>query len=592
MEKILNKPFKFFRSVGAPLKDKDELIKSTFSKRYDEPTYLTFKLDFISGSKNIPANNTQSTSFDRMPNPLLDTSYIEKNADDIIIDREFYSTYQYLRDQNELVRAEMLKDFIIKWKSLNEDFQYYFQKVSGLQQLFSVDPTKGIRSNNFILKITMLEGVDLRVSYLLNLYRKIAWDDDYQRWILPDVMRFFQLKIYINEFRNFHTPVTLDQNSVNLATGNVSTIVSNPEKNMILRNFNSVPTYVLELNQCEFDITSLKSVIPDAIGVDKEEEPKVEFSIKVGNFEESYTNPFLDRLYSDIIVNGLRYRSNDIDEKNTIKSSSNTFKHELPTAYSEVIRDYPLPEDRLPGTPYLEVIDNLTNSSIIVDGQSIKTNDITPSGNLQPKNMISSNGLDSEAYNQDLSTINPVEPNTWIGNTFTLGKAMAKNFVKDGINKLKMTNIPKVNFSFNEALSAIQSKNVFTVLGLARKAMEDSYKEIMPSEELDVNMLDTNFRDFLRSLTTSEATTDNDEQLIAAANLVLNDEGYWDKIKDFSYATDMIGENLGEINIKNEIENRNIYKLQEVETGINDKIEDLYVFENIPSSKATNNKLS
>jgi hypothetical protein len=589
MEKILNKPFKFFRSVGAPLKDKDELIKSTFSKRYDEPTYLTFKLDFVSGSKNIPANNTQSTSFDRMPNPLLDTSHIEKNADDIIIDREFYSTYQYLRDQNELARAEMLKDFIIKWKSLNEEFQYYFQKVSGLQQLFSVDPTKGMRSNNFTIKITMLEGVDLRVSYLLNLYRKIAWDDDYQRWILPDVMRFFQLKIYINEFRNFHTPVILDQK---YTTGNISTIVPKPEEIMFLRNFNKVPTYVLELNQCEIDITSLKSVVPDSVGVDKEEEPKVEFSIKVGNFEESYINPFLDRLYSDIIVNGLRYRSKNIDEKNTIKSSTNTFKYELPTAYSEAIRDFPLPEDRFPGTSYLEVVDNLTNSSIIVDGRAIKTNDITPSGNLEPKNMISSNGLDSEAYNQDLSTINPIEPNTWIGNTFTLGKAMAKNFVKDGINKLKMTNIPKVNFSFNEALSAIQSKNVFTVFGLVRKAMEDSYKEIMPSEELDDNMIDTNFREFLKIVVDSKATTASDEQLVAAANLVLNDEGYWDKIKDFSYATDMIAENLGEINIKNEIENKNVYKLQEYEAGINDEIEDLYIFENIPSSKATNNKLS
>jgi hypothetical protein len=39
----------------------------------------------------------------------------------------------------------------------------------------------------------------------MQLYRKIVWDDVYQRWILPDMMRFFNLKIYVSEIRLFHT---------------------------------------------------------------------------------------------------------------------------------------------------------------------------------------------------------------------------------------------------------------------------------------------------------------------------------------------------------------------------------------------------
>ena len=99
----------------------------------------------------------------------------------------------------------MLLDFIEKWNTLQNNYQYYFQNISGIDSLLKIDPKRGIRvSKDGKVTIKMLEGLDLRITHLLNLYRKIAWDDVYQRWILPDMMRYFMMDIYITEFRIFH----------------------------------------------------------------------------------------------------------------------------------------------------------------------------------------------------------------------------------------------------------------------------------------------------------------------------------------------------------------------------------------------------
>ena len=70
-----------------------------------------------------------------------------------------------------------------------------------------VNPTDGIRlkDGENILTIKCLEGLDLKITQLLQLYKNVVWDEVYQRWMLPDMMRYFNMKIYISEIRLFHT---------------------------------------------------------------------------------------------------------------------------------------------------------------------------------------------------------------------------------------------------------------------------------------------------------------------------------------------------------------------------------------------------
>ena len=179
-----------------------------YSKMFDEPTYLTFRIEFdfrpdkeenvkTVGSNTYGINN----GFNKMPEPLL--SYDSNNKNN-----NYYSTANYLNDNlGEYYRSKLLKDFINGLKDIQDNYPYYFKSIEGLNTLTKVTPEQGIRINseNSTITIKCLEGLDLKITSLMQMYRKIAWDDVYQRWILPDMMRYFGINIYVSEIRLFHS---------------------------------------------------------------------------------------------------------------------------------------------------------------------------------------------------------------------------------------------------------------------------------------------------------------------------------------------------------------------------------------------------
>ena len=208
---------------------------NVFSRLFDEPTYLTFRIEF-----NFDNSVYNSTSYmDYLPEPLLSldakkgfdsfrspSEYYQTNTVDLSIDsliQEYeyafnqsnsiynnvdYSTYDYLRNAlGESRRADMLFLFINSLKDVQEHYPYYFQSIEGIGNLLKVNPTDGIRlkDGENILTIKCLEGLDLKITQLLQLYKNVVWDEVYQRWMLPDMMRYFNMKIYISEIRLFHT---------------------------------------------------------------------------------------------------------------------------------------------------------------------------------------------------------------------------------------------------------------------------------------------------------------------------------------------------------------------------------------------------
>ena len=197
----------------------DEIfIPKFFVRAFDEPTYLTFRLEFITdpsetAKRNLAFNNagvtdnTQSvlysTMYDNMPEPFLEDYGILGIGDSSF--GRTYSSEAYL-DLNlgDHGRAAMLHNFKAALKDIEENFPFYFKSISGLSSLTMVNPTYGARLKDAELKIECEEGLDLKITQLLNMYRKIVWDDTYQRWVLPDMMRYFGMKIYISEIRLFH----------------------------------------------------------------------------------------------------------------------------------------------------------------------------------------------------------------------------------------------------------------------------------------------------------------------------------------------------------------------------------------------------
>ena len=127
--------FKSFRTPGSVL-NSGVIAGGKISKTFDEPTYLTFRLGFR------PANtNLELTNYDKMPHPLFERA----EPQDDINARNFYSTRQFLRDANEFVREKMLLEFIDKWNVVQNNYQWYFQSISGIDSLLKIDPKRGIR---------------------------------------------------------------------------------------------------------------------------------------------------------------------------------------------------------------------------------------------------------------------------------------------------------------------------------------------------------------------------------------------------------------------------------------------------------------
>jgi len=549
--------FRRFRGTG-----------ESFSKRFDEPTYFSFRLVFAPNHDNLYNYAGFGATYDMMPHPLFDNISDEHKFNRIVdnatipltdVPSSQYSALQYLINANEPTRAEMLKEFIEKFTFLQNNFPYYFQAIDGIADLLKIDPAKGQRiTSDKKLTITCLEGLDLRMSYLLNLYRKIVWDDVYQRWVLPDMMRYFTLQIYLAEFRIFHVPINkgsgqriinnkLDKlfdnkfnvinyddvlkpidifNTYNPHKESVKNIITDESEQSAVETVlttmdEMLPTWIITCEMCEFDISDI--TFEHLSGLDVGKDPVqglVKFGIKVGNIKETQIYPTFRHMYlNDKNLNSIKRAK---DEITTSVDYDAINKYSYPISL-QIAQNRETDKNKLhiPGTPFIE----RANQDTIKEMDMIYP--------VQGKNPIQ-------------------EERTWRGNLINFGKAFVKNTVDKVIDKAKVTPIPNLGFSFTELQTAIQSKDIISTLGLIRKSVTTVVNQyVMPSEKLSEHIIDTNFKELLVNLSKSTATDPNSKILAEAANIALSDRGVWEKIKDFSLATDLVGP--GEVNIKKSI---------------------------------------
>lgn len=514
--------FNTFRSVRT-LND-----LSSISKRLDEPTYLSFRLQFASDMDDLYNKASNATAnYDTMPHPLFDIrDYVGTNLtgflDNVQPENEpqSYSTYKYLIDANEPTRAEMLLEFIDNFNQIQSKFPYYFQSITGLNELLKPNFTRGYRVKDSRLVISVLESLDLRMSHLLNLYKKIAWDEVYQRWILPDMMRFFTLKIYISEFRTFHT-------SVQYSSDERATPQEVPLFLKVLDNI--LPVWEITCEMCEFDIES--SGIP-RINEMNVTEPgdftTLDLVIKVGNIKEVQLYPTFKNMYlSDRKLNGPNRAK---DEISTVYDSNKRYIYPAITQIAQA-REYENSNiDHMSTAPYNQTANDKT---------------------LFGQNPLGADGVWGTPDDNIVSP-DPTKPETWVGNAITWGKAFAENELNKLIDKAKISTIQPLGLSLNEITTAIESKNIVSALGFVRKGINEVVNAytIQPSSLLGGSAeTDVIFQNFVENIAKSTATDPETSFLRTGASEALSNPVLMERIKDFSMATDLVSD--GEINIQN-----------------------------------------
>ena len=269
----------------------DNFRKGTFMDPYDEPTFLTFELDFkFEDTSSIVQDTRLSES------PL----FIERSG----------GIVEFLKNRGHADKAHGMKVFKNILSYLTFDAPWYFQSISGLGAMWkgATDIESGWKGKSAIITVDTLEAVDLRINELADIYRNAVYDKIHMRERVPDNLRWFSMDIYVAEVRNLRYRIPgVGQNTANLLginTGILGNIVGGGN---ILSNVLKQYGYIkFRCRQCEFDFSDTFAGGSGKLEVTPKNTPATNsFKINIGFFEEESTYADGSKLFDDHIKSEL-----------------------------------------------------------------------------------------------------------------------------------------------------------------------------------------------------------------------------------------------------------------------------------------------
>jgi hypothetical protein len=111
------------------------------------------------------------------------------------------SAINFLQRRGEYYRANMMQEFREGMLYLTERTPWVFEKVTGLNEVWKIDPKNNFRAKDKTIIFECNESINMRMTYLIDLYRKAAFDNTYMRYMLPDTQRFFSMELIVTEIR-------------------------------------------------------------------------------------------------------------------------------------------------------------------------------------------------------------------------------------------------------------------------------------------------------------------------------------------------------------------------------------------------------
>ena len=149
--------------------------------KYQDPTYIGFKMLFLFNQSN--AGLLSET-------PLKNTAmgYLEKIGD--------------------TERMSYLKSFVSLLKKINSVTPWFFQQIDGLDEawkhMYQEKEYKPILTDRKIVINCLDESIDLRMTALMDLYRKACFDWPNRREVVPKNLRRFKVRVYCYEARTLN----------------------------------------------------------------------------------------------------------------------------------------------------------------------------------------------------------------------------------------------------------------------------------------------------------------------------------------------------------------------------------------------------
>lgn len=280
-----------FYSYGQLIKNRNDfrITDRVGINRFDTPNALFYKLVFyfsdesgLLGLDGINGYNDDVT--DGLGNI------------DVKKDRIKNTAYNFLLLNDELERAEMLKNFLILLSEINTKSPWYFQDINGIdgalvRKVFSEGEMK-LEDNTRQFTIKCLkDAYDDRIGTLLDLYRACCFSYQNKKEIVPRNLRKFNMGILL-----FSAPIR-GKGGKSGDPNNRIKIPSSGDEN----EFYIPSTKLIEFRNCEFDYNSVQSAFGTISTSDGPFSPEYTITINYDDCYESRYNEIMQEVITDFI---------------------------------------------------------------------------------------------------------------------------------------------------------------------------------------------------------------------------------------------------------------------------------------------------
>ena len=293
-----------FYSYGDLIKNRNDfrITDRVGINRFDAPNALFYKLVFYFSDESGLLGLDGINGF---------TDDVAKGLEGIDVkkDRIKNTAYNFLLLNEELERAEMLKNFLILLSEINSKSPWYFQEINGIdsaleRKVFTEGELKiEDKPGQFTIKC-LNDAYDDRIGTLLDLYRASCFSYQNKKEIVPRNLRKFNMGILL-----FSAPIR-GKGGKSGDPNNRIKIPSLGDRNLYIPS-----TKLIEFRNCEFDYNSSKSPFGTLNTSEAPFSPEYTITINFDDCYESRYNEIMQEIITDFInIDINSERTNDFND--------------------------------------------------------------------------------------------------------------------------------------------------------------------------------------------------------------------------------------------------------------------------------------
>lgn len=401
--------------------------------KFQDPTYLGFKplFDF------------------NMPYGLLAS------------DNNINSALAYLGRIGDNTRKTYLQKFIDMLRDISIKAGWYFQMIEGLDEAAKRDFNMPLLKDK---KITFgcLESLDLRITGMIDLYKKACFDWKHRREVIPVNLRRFNMSLYVYDYRLFNNFENLNTSEASIKREEMSKLFGTASNNFDMDDTlgigRTTNRQVYNFEMCEFDFNDSIEHLTKVTNVKDGEIVAQKIAFTYYNvLEENVYNLYLSGKVSDDVIKAIEKNEDAIFlgepfVDNTYGTPNNTqfVSEENNIEILTPIENNPVEDNRyiFQQTSKLGLFDS------VYDTQDI----VLALANIASSNLGSlflQNTFDGETLNAIQRVIDTVNSN----NNNTTQNTNQTAFEEPTINNIETVNTNILDFMLNRNPNPLQNVN-------------------------------------------------------------------------------------------------------------------------------------